>query len=177
MSDALDALLAGNKRFVDDAWDPADADLAGIPGRRLAVVACMDTRYTVETVLGLEHGDAKIIRNAGNRIDDAAIRSLVVAVHGMGVQHIAILGHTKCGMTALGAPDYPVAHAVADATELPLEEAKGEAFQDWLGVFDDPEQNVRDSVQAVHEDPLMPGGLDVFGLLYDNDTGRVQVVE
>lgn len=177
MSDALDALLAGNKRFVDEAWDPADAERPGIPGRGLAVVACMDTRYTVENVLGLEHGDAKIIRNAGNRIDDAAIRSLVVAVHGMGVRHIAILGHTKCGMTALGAPDYPVAHAVAEVTDLPLEEAKGEAFQDWLGVFDDPEQNIRDGIQAIREDPLMPDDLDLFGLLYDNDTGRVRIVE
>lgn len=176
-SELQHTLLQGNEKFVDEAWDPDDADLAGLPRRALAVVACMDTRYNVEKVLGLAHGDAKIIRNAGNRVDDGTLRSLLVAVHVMGVRHIAIMGHTKCGMTGIGAPDYPVAHSIAATTETPYHEVMRPDFQRWLGGFEDPEDHVRRSVGLVRAHPLLPRDLEVFGLLYDNDTGRVRAVD
>ena len=66
----IDELLEGNAHFVADGWKPSDAALTAPPSKHLAIVACMDTRYNVERVLGLEHGDAKIIRNAGNVVDD-----------------------------------------------------------------------------------------------------------
>lgn len=170
------ALLEGNSRFVAEAWQREDAGLAARPRKSLAVVACMDTRYNVERVLGLEHGDAKIIRNAGNILDDGTLRSLLVAVHGMGVRAIAIMGHTKCGMTAIGHPDFPIAHGIAATTDVPYQDVMRPDFQRWLGGFEDVEANVRSSLRLVRSHPLLPRDLVVVGLVYDNDTGAVTLV-
>ncbi len=177
MSQLRDALIAGNAQFVAEGWDQTDSDLEGRPRRALAVVACMDTRYNVEKVLGLEHGDAKIIRNAGNVVDDGTLRSLLVAVHAMGVRHICIMGHTKCGMTQIGHPNFPIAHGIAATTETPYHEAMRPDFQRWLGGFKDTKRHLQASLQLVASHPLLPKDLEVFGLLYDNDTGLVQPVD
>ena len=174
--DLLGALLEGNRRYVASEWDPADNGLAAPPAMRLAVVACMDTRHNVEKVLGLRHGDAKVIRNAGNLLDDSTMRSLVVAVHLLGVRTVAILGHTKCGMTLVGRGEFRIAKSIAATTEIPLHEAMRPDFQRWLGGFADAEENVRRSAQLVRMHPLMPKGLQVLGLLYDNETGQVRAV-
>jgi carbonic anhydrase len=137
----------------------------------------MDTRHNVEKVLGLKHGDAKVIRNAGNLLDDGTLRSLVVAVHLQGVRHIAILGHTKCGMTTVGKGEFRIAKSIAATTSIPLHEAMQPDFQRWLGGFDDAESNVRRAVDLLSNHPAMPRGLEVFGLLYDNDTGQIRPVE
>ncbi len=176
MAPLLDDLLAGNQSFVTEGWDPRDAEMPGIPVKKLAVVACMDTRHAVERVLGLEHGDAKIIRNAGNVLDDGTLRSLIVAVHAMGVKHIVVMGHTKCGMTQIGRDKFPVAHHIAESTGVALHEVMRPDFQRWLGAFEDVEQNVRRSVNLVRNHPYMPDEIEVYGLVYDNDTGRVQPV-
>jgi carbonic anhydrase len=173
----VDELLDGNARFVMEAWDPSDAELAAPPTKRLAVVACMDTRYNVERVLGLGHGDAKIIRNAGNLLDDGTLRSLVVAVHLLGVERIAVMGHTKCGMTLVGRGEFRIARNLAEHTDVPLHEAMRPDFQRWLGGFDDVEANVRRSVGILRRHPYLPRSLDVFGLIYDNDTGKVRLLE
>lgn len=173
----LDTLLEGNRRYVEQDWDPGDRDLAAPPALRLAVVACMDTRHNVEKVLGLRNGDAKVIRNAGNIVDDSTLRSLVVAVHLLGVRTIAILGHTKCGMTLVGRGEFRIAKSLAATTAMPLHEAMRPDFQRWLGGFADPEENIRRSVQLVRSHPLMAKGMQVIGLVYDNDTGRVREVE
>jgi carbonic anhydrase len=172
-----DELLAGNARYVREAWEPSDADLVAPPAKRLAVVACMDTRHNVERVLGLQHGDAKIIRNAGNVVDDGTLRSLIVAVHLLGVRTVAVMGHTKCGMTIVGRGEFRIARSIAETADVPLHEVMRPDFQRWLGGFEDPEANVRRSVQLVRRHPYMPRDLDVFGLLYDNDTGRVGPVD
>ena len=173
----LDTLLEGNRAYVANDWDPQDKDLAAPPALRLAVVACMDTRHNVEKVLGLRNGDAKVVRNAGNLLDDGTLRSLVVAVHLLGVRHIAILGHTKCGMTLVGRGEFRIAKSIAATTDVPLHEAMRPDFQRWLGGFADPEENVRRSVQLVRSHPMMAKGVQVLGLLYDNDTGRVHPVD
>jgi carbonic anhydrase len=173
----LDVLMEGNRAYIAQEWDPADRDLASPPALRLAVVACMDTRHNVEKVLGLRHGDAKVIRNAGNLLDDGTLRSLVVATHLLGVRTIAILGHTKCGMTLVGRGEFRIAKSIAATTDVPLHEAMRPDFQRWLGGFADAEENVRRSVQLIRSHPLMPKGLQVIGLLYDNGTGRVHPVE
>jgi carbonic anhydrase len=172
----LDQLLEGNRAYVAQDWDPADRDLATPPALKLAVVACMDTRHNVEKVLGLRHGDAKVVRNAGNLLDDGTLRSLVVAVHLLGVRNIAILGHTKCGMTLVGRGEFRIAKSIAASTDVPLHEAMRPDFQRWLGGFADAEENVRRSVQLIRNHPLMPKGLEVVGLLYDNENGRVRAV-
>ena len=155
-------------------WDPADRELAAPPAKRLAVVACMDTRYNVERVLGLRHGDAKIIRNAGNRVDDGTLRSLIVAVHLLEVRHIAIMGHTKCGMTQVGQGQFRIANSISSRTPIPLHEVMRPDFQRWLGGIVDVEQNVRSSVELVRHHPYIPEDVEVFGLVYDNDSGAVR---
>ncbi|MFA5944978.1 MAG: carbonic anhydrase [Candidatus Thermoplasmatota archaeon] len=175
-SDILKVLLEGNRQYTATDWDPADRDLATPPALNLAVVACMDTRHNVEKVLGLKHGDAKVIRNAGNLLDDGALRSLVIAVHLLGVRRIAILGHTKCGMTLVGRGEFRIAKSIAASTDIPLHEAMQPDFQRWLGGFDDPEQNVRRGVDLLQNHPALPHDLEVIGLLYDNDSGKVRVV-
>lgn len=172
----MDDLLAGNARYAETEFDPTDRELAAPPARRLAVVACMDTRHNVERVLGLAHGDAKIIRNAGNMVDDGTLRSLIVAVHLLGVRHVAVMGHTKCGMTVVGRGEFRIANSIARSTGVPLHDVMRPDFQRWLGGFPDPEAHVRQSVAMVKAHPYLPRDLDVFGLLYDNDTGRVRAV-
>ncbi len=173
----LATLLEGNRTYVANEWDPADKGLATPPALQLAVVACMDTRHNVEKVLGLMHGDAKVIRNAGNLLDDSTLRSLVVAVHLLGVRTVAILGHTKCGMTLVGRGEFRIAKSIAATTDVPLHEVMRPDFQRWLGGFADAQENVRRSLQLVRNHPLMPKGLQVIGLLYDNESGKAREVE
>ena len=169
----LDILLEGNRSYVAKDWEPSDKELASTPALKLAVVACMDTRHNVEKVLGIKNGDAKVIRNAGNLLDDGTLRSLIVAVHLLGVRTIVMLGHTKCGMTLVGQGEFRIAKSIAKTTSTPLADAMRPEFQRWLGGFADPADNVRRSVALVRSHPMMPPDLEVVGLLYDNDTGRV----
>src|SRR5512144_447690 len=96
MTDGLwDEILAANAAYAERF---PYAGMEPLPGRRLAVVTCVDTRIDPLQVFGLRVGDAKILRNAGGRASTDAIRSLAVAVHALGVQHIAVAQHTRCGM-------------------------------------------------------------------------------
>jgi len=173
---SLQDLLDGNARFVAEGWEPSDAEMSAWPVKRLAVVACMDTRNAVERVLGLAHGDAKIIRNAGALLDDGTLRSLLVAVHLLGVQEVCVLGHTDCGMTRVGRGDFSIANNIARTTGVPLSEVMRPDFQRWLGGFEDVEAHVRRSVELVRRHPYLPDDLAVYGLVYDNATGRVRPV-
>jgi len=173
----LDELLAGNARYVASGWDPADRALNAPPAKGLAVVACMDTRHNVERVLGLEHGDAKIIRNAGAVVDDGTLRSLIVAVHFFGIRKVAIMGHTKCGMTHVGRGEFRIAHSISANAGVPLHEVMRPDFQRWLGGFPHVEDQVRESCDLLRNHPYMPKDLDVFGLIYDNDSGRVTSIK
>jgi carbonic anhydrase len=175
-SSLLDELLAGNRHYVAEDWESSDAELAAPPAKRLAVVACMDTRHNVERVLGLKHGDAKIIRNAGNLIDDGTLRSLIVAVHLLEVKHVAVMGHTKCGMTLVGRGEFRIARHISATTGVALHEVMRPDFQRWLGGVADVEQHVREGVTLLRNHPYMPKDLNVFGLVYDNDTGLVKAL-
>lgn len=172
----MDDLLAGNARFVEETWDAAEAELAVAPAKRLAVLACMDCRYHVGRVLGLEHGDAKVIRNAGNHLDDGAVRSLTVAIHALGVERVVVLGHTDCGMTTLTDPQNPLVASVRERTEVPDETALSAEFLEWVGPFAEPRQHVQAVMAAVLQHPLVPPGIEVYGMIYDNDSGKVDVV-
>lgn len=173
----LDELLDGNRRFRAKEWDPTDSDLGAPPAKRLAVVACMDTRYNVEKVLGLAHGDAKIIRNAGNMIDDGTLRSLLVAVHLLKVERIAVMGHTRCGMTLVGRGDFQIANSINETTGIALNEVMRPDFQRWLGGFTDVAENVRRSLDILRNHPYLPDTVELIGLVYDNANGRVDPVD
>ncbi len=158
----LERALAANDRY---AADFAFGNLPLPPGRRLAVLACMDARLTVEDVLGLETGDAHIIRNAGGLATDDAIRSLVISQHLLGTEEVIVIEHTGCGMLTF--EDEPVRQSIADATgaqvDLPLHS------------FGDLEENLRAQVERIRSHPWVKP-VPVTGLIYEVETGRLRPV-
>ena len=137
----------------------------GQPGRRLAVLACMDARLTVEDALGLRTGDAHIIRNAGGLATDDAIRSLVISQHLLGTQEVIVIEHTGCGMLTF--EDAPVRASIAMATgvdvDLPLRS------------FPDLESNLNAQVERIRSHPWLKA-VPVSGLVYEVETGRLRHV-
>jgi carbonic anhydrase len=146
--------------------------MAASPDLALAVVGCMDARYSIQRVLDLSHGHAKVVRTAGPALDDGVRRSLAVAVHFLGVRHITVLGHTDCGMGVIGRGEADVPQELSAALGRDAEGARA-----WLGGFRDTSENVRAICRAIEEDAVISDHVDVFGLIYDNATGHVRPVE
>ena len=158
MTDGFEDLLSANDSF---AASFGSGDLAAPPARGLAVVTCMDSRIEPLQVLGLSLGDAKVIRNAGGRITDDALRSLVVATHLLGAGRVLVMQHTDCGMTKLAEQE---ARERVGAPDLPL------------GMIADQRATLQEDVQRVRGSAYLPTDLSVVGCLYDVRTGRVEVV-
>ena len=140
--------------------------LAGLParaGKGLAVLTCMDSRIEPLAMLGLQPGDAKILRNAGARVTDDVLRTLVLASYLLGVDRVMVVAHTKCRMAAGSEEDV---HAAVTAAGGP--DTRSLAFL----VTDDQEETVRDDVQRLRSWPYLTR-LRVGGFLYDVDTGRL----
>ena len=154
--------LAENERYVAQ-FDRSALPLP--PGRKLAVLACMDARLTVEDVLGLRTGDAHIIRNAGGLASDDAIRSLVISQHLLGTNEVIVLEHTGCGMLTFDADDVRADLAARTGAETDLS----------LDAFDDLEANLRSQVQRIREHPWIKD-VPVHGLVYEVESGRLREV-
>ena len=137
------------------------------PGRRLAIVTCMDARLDPARFLGLEEGDAHVIRNAGGLVTDDAVRSLVVSHWLLGTQEVAVLAHTDCGMLTFSNDDL---HAKL------REEAGADASDVDFLPFPNLEDSVRSSVGVIRESPLLPDSLAVSGWIYDVRSGRIDEV-
>jgi carbonic anhydrase len=140
--------------------------LAGLPARAargLAVLTCIDSRIEPLAMLGLAPGDAKILRNAGARVTDDVLRTLVLASYLLGVERLMVVAHTKCRMAAAGEEDV---HDAVTAAGGP--DTRSLAFL----VTDDQEAALRADVQRVQSWPYLTG-LRVGGFLYDVDTGRI----
>jgi carbonic anhydrase len=135
------------------------------PSRHVAVVACMDARLDPARVLGLEEGDAHVIRNAGGRAADA-IRSLVISQQLLGTREIVIIHHTDCGMLTF--TDAQLRQKVRDELGTETDAA-------FLS-FTDVDQSVRDDVAAIRESRLLLEGIPVTGFVYDVKTGRLREV-
>jgi len=157
----FDDLLAANRR---NQADFSFAELTGRPRLGLAVVACMDTRIDPLAVLGLQPGDAKILRNAGARITDDVVRSLAIVVANLGVDRVAVIVHTDCAMDKLS----------ADTLRARVAEASGHPTDGWdpLAV-DDQEATLRADVARLQADPLLPDDLTVGAFVYDVTTGAL----
>ncbi len=141
------------------------ADLPMPPGRKIAVIACMDARLDPAKFLGLQEGDAHVIRNAGGRATDA-IRSLIISQQLLGTREIAVIHHTDCGMLTF--------------TEEQLHQKLYDEFNvhaeiDFLP-FTDVEQSVRDDVETIRTSPLLIPDLPVRGYVYDVQTGQLHEV-
>ncbi len=160
----LNELEEANRRYAE-SFDQGDRPMP--PARHVAVVTCMDARLHPEKFLGLDVGDAHVIRNAGGRVSDDAIRSLVISNQLLGTEEIAVIHHTDCGMLTFSNEDLraKLAEGGADAGDV-----------DFLP-FSDNEQSVRDDVDAVRSSPFIPDGIAVKGYIYDVTTGLLDDVE
>lgn len=154
--------LAENERYAAQ-FDRSTLPLP--PARRLAVLACMDARLTVEDVLGLRTGDAHIIRNAGGLATDDAIRSLVISQHLLGTEEVLVIEHTGCGMLTFR--DEEVRQDLAEKT--------GKSLDLPLYSFPDLEANLREQVERIRSHEWVKD-VPVHGLVYDVETGRLHVV-
>ncbi len=159
-----DIIQTANEAYADSF---SKGDLPMPPGRRLAIVTCMDARLDPAKFLGLEEGDAHVIRNAGGLVTEDAIRSLVISHWLLGTQEVAVLAHTDCGMLTF-------------SNEVLREKLRDEAGADASDIdfkpFGDLENSVRASVQSVRESPLLPDSLEVSGWIYDVRSGRINEV-
>lgn len=134
------------------------------PKTRVAIVTCMDSRLHVAQALGLALGDAHILRNAGGRVTDDMIRSLVISQQQMGTREIVVLHHTDCGAQTFNNEDFQ--------EHLKCELGVDVSGQDFLP-FQDVEESVREDVKLLRECPLIPDDVMISGAVYDVDTGRM----
>lgn len=136
------------------------------PGRHLAVVACMDARLNVYAILGLDLGEAHVIRNAGGIISEDAIRSLVISQRLLGTEEIILIHHTDCGMLTFRDDD--VKDAIAD--ELGVRPSFA------LEAFPDPRQDVRQSIARLQANPFITHKDQIRGFVFEVETGRLNEV-
>jgi carbonic anhydrase len=157
-------LLQANRTFAE-SFDKGDAPMP--PAKQVAVLTCMDARLHPEKFLGLDIGDAHVIRNAGGRASDDAIRSLTISSHLLGTNEYVVIHHTDCGMLTFSNEDLQkkLADLGADASDV-----------DFLP-FNDLEDSVRDDVDSIRQSPYIPEGINVRGFVYDVRTGRLNEVE
>jgi len=143
-------------------------DLPMPPERKLAVVACMDARVTVEELLGLKTGDAHIIRNAGGIVTEDALRSLIISHHLLGTQEFMFIHHTDCGMLTFQDTELraKLQQQTGTATVAPVH----------FHAFSDLEEDVRQQIQKVKSHAWIPKHIPVRGFIYDVKTGRLKEV-
>ena len=160
---SADELVANNSANADQF---AHGHLPVAPKRQLAVVACMDSRMDIFEILGLDHGEAHIIRNAGGVITDDVIRSLCLSQRYLGTREIILLHHTDCGLQRVTEDDF----------KATLEAELG--IKPWwaLESFSDPFVDTAQSMRRLRMTPFVPHKEHVRGFVYDVDTGRLHEV-
>lgn len=162
---AFDDVLAANADYS------AAFAFSGRPGqaaRGLAVVTCMDSRIDPLTMLGLEKGDAKILRNAGGRVTDDVLRTLVLATHLLGVDRVMVVEHTDCKMAS--ATDEQVHDEIRQSSGIDTRSLDFRTMSDQRAAL-------LHDVQKVRSSPYLPKGVEVGGFFYDVRTGQLAAVE
>ena len=156
-------LLANNASYVETF---NDHDLSLRPRRKLAVVACMDSRMDIFQMLGLAHGDAHIIRNAGGVVTDDVVRSLVLSQRLLDTREILLLHHTDCGLQQL----------VGDTLKDELEDETGVRPSWATESFKDPYQDVRQSIRRLQINPFIKNKELIRGFVYRVEDGHLDEV-
>ena len=157
--------LKANQAYVELH---GDLHLSIKPKTKVAIVTCMDSRLHVAPALGLALGDAHILRNAGGRVTEDMIRSLVISQQQMGTREIVVLHHTDCGAQTFNNEDFQ--------EHLKCELGVDVSGQDFLP-FQDIDESVREDMKLLRECPLIPDDVIISGAVYDVDTGRMIVEE
>ena len=158
----FDDLLAANRTFAESF---ALSGFDGVAHAGVAVVTCMDSRIDPLRMLGLQPGDAKIFRNPGGRVTQAALEALVLGVHLLGVQRVLVVPQTRCAMASFTENELRV-----KVSESSGQDASWQSF----GVIDDQLESLREDVRMVRSHPLIPSTVAVGGFLYDVDTGLIE---
>ena len=183
MSKVLEQMLAANARYVRDFGTKANLPMP--PGRRFAILTCMDARLDPAKFAGLVEGDAHVIRNAGGRASDDAIRSLVISYKLLGTREWFVIHHTDCGMETF--TDEIMRDLLSKSLQTATFAASGwrdtgegsgsseGEFIDWLTIRD-REKSVVADVRRIRNHPLVPRKIPVYGYLYDVKTGRLEEV-
>ena len=180
MSTVRDEVLAANVRYAESFG--AKGKLAMPPARRFAILTCMDARLDPAKYAGLAEGDAHVIRNAGGRASDDAIRSLVISHKLLGTREWFVVHHTNCGMETF--TDEVIRGLLSKS--LKTAEFDGKAWRDigpgpgsaegnyidWLTI-DDQARSVLADVRRIRNHPLVPGDVPLYGYVYDVTTGRL----
>ena len=156
----IDEVSEANDRYASGF---AKGGLPMPPGRKFAVVTCMDARIDPAKALGLEEGDAHVIRNAGGLVNDETIRSLVISHQLLGTEEAIVIGHSDCGMLTF---------TNADVHEKLGPDSERIDFQP----FPDVAERVRQSVQTIQSEPLLADSFEATGFVYDVRSGRLDPV-
>ncbi|MCU7811407.1 MAG: carbonic anhydrase [Candidatus Thiodiazotropha sp. (ex Notomyrtea botanica)] len=180
MSQILKEVLAANKAYESDFGDKRDLPMP--PGRHFAILTCMDARLDPAKYAGLAEGDAHVIRNAGGRASDDAIRSLVISYKLLGTREWFVIHHTDCGMETF--TDEIMRDLLASSLKTSSVDETGwhdsgegpgsteGDFIDWLTISDNDKSVVED-VRRIKEHPLVPPEIPVYGYIYDVKSGRL----
>ncbi|MBO4238611.1 MULTISPECIES: beta-class carbonic anhydrase [Pseudonocardia] len=158
-----DELLENNARYAESFSGPLPLP----PARKVAVVACMDARLDVYRILGLNEGDAHVIRNAGGVVTDDEIRSLAISQRLLGTEEIILIHHTDCGMLTF----------TDDGFKASIRDETGIKPQWAAEAFDDLDADVRQSVARIRANPFVPRTDAVRGFVFDVATGRLNEVK
>ena len=180
MSKILDKVLAANANYAADFGDKGNIPMP--PGRSFAILTCMDARLDPAKYAGLAEGDAHVIRNAGGRASDDAIRSLVISYKLLGTKEWFVIHHTDCGMETFNS------EIMGDLLASSLKTAsfdesgwhdsgKGPGTADgkfihWLTISDQA-QSVTEDVKRIRSNSMVPADLPIYGYIYDCNTGRL----
>ena len=159
-----DELLANHERYVA-SFDKGDLPMP--PAKKVAVVACMDARLMLSGVLGLQEGDAHVIRNAGGVVTDDAIRSLAISQRLLGTEEIILVHHTDCGMLTFRDDDF----------RRSIQEDTGIKPHWAAEAFDDLDEDVRHSIARIKASPFIPHKDAIRGFVYEVETGKLREVD
>ncbi len=167
MSDNVKRILSANREFAKEFGDKGKLGI--IPARKIAILTCMDARIEPMRLAGLGTGDAHIVRNAGGRASDDAIRSLIISNRLVGTNEWLVIHHTGCGIENL--TNEKMAEIAGES-----QKTSGGNHMNWLTITDRI-QCIQDDVKRLREHPLTPEGVTVSGFIYDIETGLLTEID
>lgn len=180
MSSILEEVLSANEAYASDFGDKANLPMP--PGRHFAILTCMDARLDPSKYAGLSEGDAHVIRNAGGRASDDAIRSLVISYKLLGTREWFVIHHTDCGMETF--TDEIMSNLLASSLKTASVDETGwhdsgegpgsteGEYIDWLTIVNNEKSVVAD-VKRIRSHPIVPANIPIYGYIYDVKSGRL----